>query len=109
MQDTEAVVSRIKTRMLELGPVLPGSLSKQWNVCGSPGCRCKDPQHPRRHGPYYQLSYTLRGKSSTVFVRAEDVAEVRRRIRRYGEFKQCCGALVAAYIKEMRQQGINRR
>lgn len=108
MQDAEAVVSRIKTRMLELGPVLPGSLSKQWNVCGSPGCRCKDPKRPRRHGPYYQLSYTLRGKSSTVFVRAEDVVEARQRIRRYGEFKQLCGALVAAYIEEMRQQGINR-
>ncbi len=108
MQDTEAVVSRIKTRLVELGPVLPGSLGKQWNVCGSPGCRCKDPKQPRRHGPYYQLSYTIRGKSSTVFVRAGDVSEVRRRIRRYGEFKQLCGALVAAYIEQMRQQGINR-
>lgn len=109
MKHAESVVSRIKTRMLELGPMLPGSLSKQWNVCGSPGCRCKDPKHPRRHGPYYQLSYTLRGKSSTVFVRAEDVAEARQRIRRYGEFKQLCGALVAAYIEEMRQKGINKK
>jgi hypothetical protein len=109
MQADESAIERIKAQLVQLGPVLPGSLSKQWNVCGSPGCRCKDPKHPRRHGPYHQLSYTLRGKSSTVFVRAEDVAEVRRRLRRYGEFKRLCGALVAAYIGEMRQQGINRR
>jgi hypothetical protein len=109
MRKEEGAIERIKVRLVGLGPVLPGSLSRQWNVCGSPGCRCKAPKHPRRHGPYYQLSYTLRGKSSTVFVRAEDVAEVRRRIRRYGEFKQLCGVLVAAYIEEMRQQGIRRR
>ena len=108
MRTYESAIERIKAQLAGLGPVLPGSLSKQWNVCGSPGCRCKDPKHPRRHGPYYQLSYTLRGNSSTVFVRAADVAEVRRRIRRYGEFKQLCGALVAAYIEQMRQQGINR-
>ena len=109
MQADEITIERIKAQLVRLGPVLPGSLSKQWNVCGSPGCRCKDSKHPRRHGPYHQLSYTLRGKSSTVFVRAEDVAEVRLRIRRYGQFKELCGALVMAYIEQMRKQGINGR
>ena len=109
MQADQSAIQRIKARLVRLGPVLPGSLSQQWNVCGSPGCRCKDPKRPRRHGPYYQLSYTLHGKSSTVFVRAEEVAGVRQRIRRYGEFKQLCAALVAAYIQEIRQQGIHRR
>lgn len=109
MQDAEAAVGRIKTKMFDLGPVLPGSLGKQWNVCGSPGCRCKDPKHPRRHGPYYQLSYTLHGKSSTVFVKPKDVVEVRRRIKRYGEFKRLGGELVAAYIETLRQQGIKER
>lgn len=109
MQDAEAAVGRIKTQMFELDPVLPGSLGKQWNVCGSPGCRCKDPKHPQRHGPYYQLSYTLQGKSSTVFVKPGDVAEVRRRIKRYGQFKRLCGELVAAYVEILRQQGIKAR
>ena len=76
---------------------------------GTPGCKRKDPKHPQRHGPYYQLSYTLRGKSSTVFVKPQDVAEVRRRIRRYGEFKQLCGALVEAYVVGIRQIGSLRR
>lgn len=109
MKREDVTIAQVKTRLLELGPVLPGSLSKQWNVCGSPGCKCKDPKHPRRHGPYYQLSYTLRGKSSTVFVKREDVAEVRLRIKRYHEFRRLCGALVAAYVEEIRQQRITRR
>ena len=41
-----------------------GSLSRQYNVCSSPGCRCKA-SPPRKHGPYYQLSYTRNGKSTT--------------------------------------------
>jgi len=106
MQKENDEIARIKAQLVNLGPVLPGSLSKQWNVCGSPRCKCKDPQRPRRHGPYFQLSYTLCGKSSTLFVKPADVAEVQRRIQRYGEFKQLCAALVGAYIREIRQQGV---
>lgn len=51
----------------------PGSFSTQYNVCGSPGCRCKtDP--PKKHSPYYQISYTRKGKSSSRFVRNGDLA-----------------------------------
>jgi len=64
----------------ELVPVHPGSLSEQYNVCGTPDCHCKDPKHPRKHGPYYQLSYTWRGKGSSRFVRPELVAEMRREV-----------------------------
>jgi hypothetical protein len=109
MKKQQSEVERIKAQIKGLGPVLPGSLSKQWNVCGSPGCRCKDPNRPRRHGPYYQLSYTLRGKSSSVFVKPADVAEARRRIRRYEQFKKLCGALVEAYVTDLRQHGTGGR
>lgn len=104
MMKVDAVIARIQKQLLQLGPVLPGSISQQWNVCGSPGCQCKDPKHPRRHGPYYQLSYTLQGKSSTLFLKPTEVAEARRSIARYRTFKQLCGALVAAYVTQLRQQ-----
>ena len=51
----------IQAKLAALGPIHPGSLSQQYNVCGNPSCRCKDPKRPRKHGPYYQLSYTWRG------------------------------------------------
>lgn len=106
MKEKQSEVESVKARITELGPVLPGSLSKQWNVCGSPGCKCKDPKHPRRHGPYYQLSYTLNGKSSSLFVKPAAVPEARRRILRYARFKKLCGMLAEAYVKEVRQHGI---
>ena len=109
MADAKDAGARIKAKLLKLGPVLPGSLSKQWNVCGTPGCRCKDLKHPQRHGPYHQLSYTLQGHSSTVFVKPEDVVEVRRCIKRYAQFKGLCGELVEAYVQSLRQRGRYRR
>ena len=102
-------IERIKKKLLALGPMLPGSLSEQWNVCGSLGCKCKDPKKPVRHGPYYQLSFSVKGKSSTLFVRPEDVPEARRRIRRYQRFKELVLALTQAYIDLARSQKLSRR
>ena len=65
----------------------PGSLSTQYNVCGKAGCRCKATP-PVKHGPYYQVSYTRKGKSSSKFVKKEeDLAEVRRQLRNYERMK----------------------
>jgi hypothetical protein len=72
----------------------PGSLGEQYNVCGTPGCQCKDPKKPRKHGPYYQLSYTWRGKSSTRFVRPERLAEMRRKVENYKHFRELVNAWV---------------
>jgi hypothetical protein len=105
----EQKVQRIKRQLLALKPMLPGSLSEQWNVCGSPGCKCKDPQKPVRHGPYYQLSFSVKGKSSTLFIRPEDVAEARRRIQRYERFKELVMALTQAYVDLARKQKLSGR
>ena len=85
MTRDEQAVQRIQAQLAQLGPVLPGSLSEQWNVCGTPGCRCKAPSNPKKHGPYYQLSFTVAGQSSTLFIQKGDLGKVRRRLRRYRE------------------------
>lgn len=75
-------IESLKKQIMAIEDLRPGSLSEQYNVCGKPGCRCKaDP--PQKHGPYYQLSWTRGGKSTTRFVRAPDVSRVRREIKNY--------------------------
>lgn len=66
----------------------PGSLSTQYNVCGNPNCRCKRSDNPIKHGPYYQISYTRKGRSKTEFVKSEDVKEVRLQLKNYQLFKK---------------------
>ncbi len=77
VQSWENKIQAIKTQLLSLGEMRPGSLSRQYNVCGKPGCRCKDPKNPKRHGPYYQLSYVHRGQSTSQFIRPQLRATVR--------------------------------
>ena len=107
MKSTKTI-EQLKQKLLNLGPVLPGSISEQWNVCGTPGCKCKDPADPKKHGPYYQLSFSVAGRSSSLFIKNEDVAEVRKRVKRYQEFKKLTMELVQAYVDLVRSEGFRR-
>ena len=80
----EKRIEAIQLKLASLGELHPGSLSEQYNVCGKAACRCKaDP--PQRHGPYYQLGWTRKGKSTTRFVRQSEVATVRRQLKNYAK------------------------
>lgn len=105
MTREERTLHRLKAQLTALGPVLPGSLSTQWNVCGTAGCQCKDPQGPKKHGPYHQLSFTVAGKSSTLFIPKKDLTEVRRRLKRYQRLKALTTAWVHAEVALARRQG----
>ncbi|MFC1573442.1 DUF6788 family protein [Candidatus Eisenbacteria bacterium] len=108
MATEERRVEQLKRKLARLGPMLPGSISEQWNVCGTPGCQCKDPDKPMRHGPYYQLSFTVGGKSSTMFIKKEDLPEARRRLKCYRQFRTLCTELVHASIALTRRTGFDR-
>lgn len=79
-------IEKVKRDLAALGDLRPGSLSTQYNVCGSPGCRCKATP-PVKHGPYYQVSYTRKGKSSSKFVKKEDLPAVRKQLKNYERMK----------------------
>ncbi len=82
----EQRIAAIKAEIAALGALRPGTLSRQYNVCGTAGCRCKDdPDH--RHGPYHQLSYTWHGRSRSEFVRAAELARVEEQVRTYARLR----------------------
>ena len=83
----EAQIEKLKQEIVRLGDLRPGKLSQQYNVCGKTDCRCKaDP--PQKHGPYYQVSFTRNGRSSTQLVRKEDLAVVRQQLRNYQQLRE---------------------
>ena len=94
----EERIKRIKRQLAELGDLRPGSLSKQYNVCGKPGCQCKDTP-PKKHGPYYQLSFTWKGRSKTKFVRRGDVTTVRKQLRNYRRLRELVDKWVASELE----------
>lgn len=83
----EKKILSIKNQLLSLGDMHPGSLTEQLNICGNPKCKCKDPENPQKHGPYYNLSFVLKGKSTSRFIKSENVAEIKKQVANYKKFK----------------------
>jgi hypothetical protein len=60
----EAELARLKGEIASVGFVSPGSVVRRFMPCGKPGCRCQgDP--PQLHGPYWQWSHKVGGKTVT--------------------------------------------
>jgi len=85
--ELERQIEKVKRDLSALGDLRPGSLSTQYNVCGTPGCRCKDTP-PQKHGPYYQVSFSRKGKSSSKFVRKEDLPTIQKQLKNYERMKE---------------------
>src|SRR2546430_17322299 len=86
-EQLQAQIEKVKAELLKLGPMRPGSLSQQYSACQKPGCKCVDPAPPQKHGPFYQLTYTHLGKSTTQLVRPQFVPEGREQLATYKKFK----------------------
>lgn len=88
-------------------PVLPGTLEKRFNVCGKADCCCKDKVNPRKHGPYYRLSYNLKGKNSCIFVPSKDAATIEEMTNNYREAKSNIQDLGLAMVDLYRREGLD--
>ncbi len=90
IQQIEGTIDGIKEALTGIGPMRPGSLTRQY----------KEPQH--KTGSYWQLSYTRQMKSRTEYVRKERAAEIRRQIATYKRFKQLIDQWVDLSIEHSR-------
>ena len=58
----ERTYRALAAELAGLGFISQGSVVVRYTTCGKAGCRCQgDP--PRRHGPYYQWSRAVAGKT----------------------------------------------
>jgi hypothetical protein len=88
LRKMEEEIARIQKKLAGLGPMHPGSLSYQYQVCGKKGCKCQDPDKPRRHGPYCKLFYVHQGKKVCRFVRSDCVDQFKTRLQAYKAFRE---------------------
>lgn len=92
--------------VINLGAVLPGSVSKVYNVCGKKNCKCKDPESPKKHGPYNLLSFTIGKKSSTKFVKEKELKDILSMQKNYQRLKAICQELPLAYFELIKNEGV---
>ena len=71
-----AEYAQLKTQIGALGYAVPGTISQRYTICTSRGCHCRaDP--PQRHGPYWQYTRTLGGKTVTRRITAAQAERYR--------------------------------
>lgn len=67
----------LKSRLQDLGFAIAGTVIERHTVCGTANCRCQaDP--PQRHGPYYQYSRKVAGKTTSRRLTAEQAEQYRK-------------------------------
>jgi hypothetical protein len=76
IRQIERRIERIKEALSRIGPMRPGSLTRQY----------KDRKN--KTGAYWQISYTRHMKSRTEYVRKEWVPEIRGQIAAHKRFTQ---------------------
>jgi len=76
IQQIERRIERIKEELKKIGPMRPGSLTRQY----------RDPENGT--GAFWQISYTRQMKSRTEYVRKERVAEIRQEIAAHKRLKR---------------------
>ena len=60
----QAHYARLAAQLADVGFITAGSITHRYTRCTSPGCRCNaDPPQP--HGPYYQWTAKVNGKTVT--------------------------------------------
>ena len=57
----------LKGQLAEIPPIRRGSVVRRFMPCGKSGCRCQA-SPPQLHGPYYQWTRKVHGKTSTTRV-----------------------------------------
>lgn len=72
----EEKITRVKKQLAELGPMRPGSVSRQY----------RDPKEKKR--PFYQISYTHRMKSRSEYVRPENLPAIRAETANFRKFRK---------------------
>ena len=97
MDSIEKRIIAVKRKMHELGPMRPGSLSRQTHKAGGEGAA------------YYQASYTFRRKGYTDYVRAEDYPRVKKEAENFRRFKELCDELVELSIRWSKSKNAPRK
>lgn len=73
LADYERRYRELANQLASVGLISSGSVTRRYTHCATPGCRCHaDPPQP--HGPYYQWTTKVNGKTVTRRLNATEAA-----------------------------------
>ena len=87
LERTEEKIQQVKQELLALGPMRPGSISRQYRL----------PQQKER--PFYQISYTHRMRGRSEYVRPQNIEALTRETANFKRFKKLLERWIALSLK----------
>jgi hypothetical protein len=87
LKRTEEQIERIKQQLLALGPMRPGSITRQYRL----------PKEKKR--PFYQISYTHQRRGHSEYVRPENLQALRQETKTFRRFRKLVDQWVALALK----------
>jgi hypothetical protein len=94
-------MAALKDELVDCGPILPGTLVTVRRPL-------KDTGKPRRKdaGVSHMLSYNVKGRNSTMYVRSEDYAAVARMVEAYGKARDMVVEAGLRMLDSCREHGV---
>ena len=92
----------LKHAVLEVGLIRRGSLVRRFMPCGKPGCSCQA-RSPVLHGPYYQWTQKVRGKTQTVRLSQEEAKLLTKWIANGRQFKKIVTQMESVSLRITKQ------
>ena len=87
IEKLEEKIIVLKEQLLELGPIHPGSLSKQIRK-----------KNGEPYGEYWHLSYTFAGKGRTMYVPPAHLEDFKIKVKNFQKFRECSEKIIALSI-----------
>jgi hypothetical protein len=88
-------LDQLKSQLLQIGEMRPGSLVARIRKCGKPSCRCAK-KGAQGHGPSYSLTHPVAGKTVTRIIPAGPAVEqTRQQLEEYHRFRQLVQQLLS--------------
>jgi hypothetical protein len=89
----EAERARLYADLSQVGDFRRGTLNAVRRKCGKPNCACARPGHPG-HGPQYNLTKWVRGKTVNVHLKpGPELEKAGREVAEYERFKDLTGQI----------------
>ena len=92
LERVEEQIEVLKGALLALGPMRPGSLTKQYRAPKA------------RRLPFYQISYTYRMRSRSEYVRKENLSALRKETTNFKRFKKLIDRWIDLSLKASRMR-----
>lgn len=99
----ERVYDGLRKSLAGIGYVFPGSVVERLIPCGKSACRCAG-DDTRRHGPYYEWTRKLAGKTVTVRLTVEQARLYQEWIGNRRKLKKILGRMQAVSMQVARTQ-----